>query len=62
MEVKTLLLAMTSTGIVTAVGERLLHLFGKEGLATFLNIAGFSGLGIMALGLVYKLVQLLGTL
>lgn len=62
MEVKILLLAITSTGIITAVGEKLLNVFGKGEMANFLNIAGLSGIGIIALGLVYKLIELLGTL
>jgi hypothetical protein len=62
MEVRTIILAMTSIGVIVAVGDRLLGTLGKLELANLLNIAGFSGLGLMALGLVYKLLQLLGTI
>ena len=62
MEVRTIILAMTSIGVIVAVGDRLLGTLGKLELANLLNIAGFSGLGLMALGLVYKLIQMLGTI
>lgn len=62
MEVKTIILAMTSCGVVSAVGEKVLNSFGKCDMANYLNVAGLSGIGLSALGLVYKLVQLLATI
>lgn len=62
MEVRAIILAMTSIGVIVAVGDRLLGTLGKLELANLLNIAGFSGLGLMALGLVYKLIKMLGTI
>ena len=62
MEVKTIILAMTSCGVVGAVGEKVLNSFGKGDMANFLNIATLSGVGLSALGLVYKLFQLLATI
>lgn len=62
MEVKAILLAMTSCGVISAVGEKILLSFGKSELASFTNIAGLSGIGLSALGLVYKLFQLLANL
>lgn len=62
MEVKTIILAMSSCGVISAVAEKILLSFGKSELASFTNIAGLSGIGLSALGLVYKLFQLLATL
>lgn len=62
MEVKAIILAMTSCGVISAVGEKILLSFGKSELASFTNIAGLSGIGLSALGLVYKLFQLLASL
>lgn len=62
MEVKAIILAMSSCGVISAVGEKILLSFGKSELASFTNIAGLSGIGLSALGLVYKLFQLLATL
>lgn len=52
MEVRTVLLAMTTSGIIGAVGEKILISFGKTELAQFTNIAGLCGIGISALALV----------
>jgi hypothetical protein len=62
MDAKIIILAMASTGIVSAVGEKVLISFGKTEMASFLNIAGLCGIGLSALGLVYKLIQLLATI
>lgn len=62
MDVKTIIIAMTSCGIISAVGEKVLLSFGKSEMASFTNIAGLSGVGLSALGLVYKLIQLLSTM
>lgn len=62
MEVKAIIIAMTSCGVISAVGEKVLISFGKTEMASFTNIAGLCGIGLSALGLVYKLIQLLGTL
>lgn len=62
MEVRTILLAMTSSGIIGAVGEKILISFGKTELAQFTNIAGLSGVGLSALVLVGKLLAKLSTL
>ena len=62
MEFKTIILVMTSTGVISAVGEKVLNSFGKNDMANYLNVAGWSGIGISALGLVYKLIQLLATI
>jgi hypothetical protein len=59
MEVKTIIIAMTSCGVISAVGEKVLNSFGKSDMANFTNIAGLSGVGISGLGLVIKLIQML---
>lgn len=62
MEVRTILLAMTTSGIIGAVGEKVLISFGKSELAQFTNIAGLCGIGLSALVLVGKLLQALAVL
>jgi hypothetical protein len=62
MEVRTILMAMTTSGIVGACGEKIMGVFGKSEWAQFINIAGLAGMGISALALVGKLLGLMGSL
>lgn len=62
MEVRTIILAMTTSGIVGAVGEKVLVSFGKIELAQFVNISGLCGVGLSALVLVGELLTQLAHL
>lgn len=62
MEVREILVAMTTCGVVSSVGEKLLNSFGKSEMATFCNIAGLAGIGLSALTLVGKLLFTLATI
>ncbi|NMM62076.1 hypothetical protein HBE96_05100 [Clostridium sp. P21] len=53
----TLIVTMAAIGISAAVAEKLLNAFGKVDMAQFVNIAGLSGIGVTALGIVIKLLQ-----
>lgn len=57
-----LIITMAAIGITTAVTEKLLNAFGKVDMATFINIAGLSGIGVMALALVIKLLKTCSTI
>ncbi len=57
-----LIITMAGIGITATVGEKLLNAFGKSDMASFMNIAGLSGLGLMAITLVIKLLQALATI
>jgi|APDOM4702015159_1054818.scaffolds.fasta_scaffold14032_2 hypothetical protein len=59
MEAKTIIIAMASCGVISAVSEKILNSFGKSDMASFTNIAGLAGVGISGLGLVMKLIQML---
>lgn len=52
----TTILAMLGVGVGTAIGEKVLNALGKGDMASFLNIAGLSGLGATA---VYFIVDLI---
>lgn len=56
------IIGMVGLGVGAAVGEKILLAFGKGDMANFVNIAGLSGLGIIAIGAVIKLIQQLGAL
>ncbi|WP_305153825.1 hypothetical protein [uncultured Clostridium sp.] len=58
MSVSTIL-TMLSIGVGSAVGEKVLNAFGKSDMASFINIAGLTGLGATA---VYFIVDLIGKL
>lgn len=53
----TLIVTMAAIGISASVAEKLLNAFGKVDMAQFVNIAGLSGIGVTALGIVIKLLQ-----
>lgn len=53
----TLIVTMAAIGISAAVAEKLLNAFGKVDMAQFVNIAGLSGIGVTALGIVIKLLK-----
>lgn len=57
-----LIIGMTGIGVGTAVAEKVLNSIGKTDLANFVSIAGLSGLGLTAVGLICKLLQSLSTL
>ena len=59
MEVKEVIIAMLGTGIISSVGEKVLISFGKSDMATFTNIAGLSGIALLGMNLVVKLVSAL---
>lgn len=57
-----LIITMAGIGITATVAEKLLNAFGKSDMASFLNIAGLAGLGLMAIGIIIKLLQALATI
>lgn len=62
MEIRQIIVAMTTCGIVSSVGEKLLNSFGKSDMANFCNIAGLTGIALTSLGLVAKLITLLANM
>lgn len=62
MDVRTILITMTTSGVIGACGEKILNAFGKGDWANFTNIAGLAGMGISALALVGKLLSMMAGL
>jgi len=56
------IITMMSIGVSATIAEKVLNSFGKCDMASFCNIAGLSGLGITAIGLIIKLIQTLATI
>lgn len=56
------IITMLSIGVGTAIGEKVLNAFGKPDMASFINIAGLSGLGATAVYFIVELITKLGTL
>lgn len=56
------IITMLSIGVGTAIGEKVLNAFGKSDMASFINIAGLSGLGATAVYFIVELITKLGTL
>lgn len=52
-----MIITMTSIGVASTIGEKLLNAFGKSDMASFCNIAGLCGLGISAVGIVINLIN-----
>ena len=55
----TTILTRLGLGVGSAVGEKVLNSLGKSDMASFVNIAGLSGLGATA---VYMIVDLINKL
>lgn len=53
------IIAMTVIGISSAIGEKVLDSMGKNNLANYLGVASVASLGVMALGIVGKLITTL---
>lgn len=53
--------AMASIGVIGATAEKILISFGKSEIATFVNIATLSSVGLTAITIVVKLMQLLAS-
>lgn len=62
MSTTSILISMVSIGVCGSISEKLLSSFGKQELASFVNIASLSSVGLTGLGLVIKLLQLLASL
>lgn len=60
--VRAILMAMTTSGVTVAFGEKILIVCNKGEYAGLVNIAGLSGIGLSALLLVGKLLHALGTI
>lgn len=58
----TTIVTMLSIGVAATIGEKVLMAFGKADMANFCNIAGLTGLGSTALGLIVNLIKLLSAL
>ncbi|HAK41621.1 MAG TPA: hypothetical protein DCM59_01380 [Clostridium sp.] len=56
------IITMMSIGVTATIAEKVLNSFGKCDMASFCNIAGLSGLGITAIGLIVKLIQTLASI
>lgn len=56
------IITMMSIGVTATIAEKVLNSFGKCDMASFCNIAGLSGLGITAIGLIIKLIQTLASI
>lgn len=58
----TTIITMLSIGVGSAVGEKVLNAFGKSDMASFINIAGLSGLGATTVYFIVDLISKLGAL
>ena len=58
----TTIITMLGIGVGSAIGEKVLNAFGKSDMASFINIAGLSGLGATAVYFIVDLINKLGTL
>lgn len=56
------IIGMVGVGIGTAIGEKVLNSMGKTDLASFVNIAGLSGVGATAVYFVVDLINKLRSL
>ena len=56
------IIGMVGVGVGTAIGEKVLNSMGKTDLASFVNIAGLSGVGATAVYFVVDLINKLRSL
>lgn len=56
------ILTMLGIGVGSAVGEKVLNAFGKSDMASFVNIAGLTGIGGTAVYMVVDLINKLRSL
>ena len=56
------IITMVGVGVGTAIGEKVLNCMGKTDLASFVNIAGLSGVGATAVYFVVDLINKLRSL
>lgn len=56
------IITMVGVGVGTAIGEKVLNSMGKTDLASFVNIAGLSGVGATAVYFVVDLINKLRSL
>lgn len=58
----TTIITMLKISVGSAIAEKVLHAFGKSDMASFINIAGLSGLGATAVYFIVELISKLGAL
>ena len=56
------IIGLVGVGVGTAIGEKVLNSMGKTDLASFVNIAGLSGVGATAVYFVVDLINKLRSL
>ena len=56
------IVAMTSMGLASIIGGKVLSAFGKQDLANFVDIAGLGGIAISAIAIIIQLLSSLTSL
>ena len=56
------IVAMTSMGLASIIGGKVLSAFGKQDLANFVDIAGLGGIAISAIAIIVQLLSSLTSL
>ena len=59
MNCTAIIITLGGLGVATAVGEKISNAIGQTEIATYIKVGGTSGAGIVAIGLVYKLLSML---
>ena len=56
------IVAMTSMGLASIIGGKVLSAFGKQDLTNFVDIAGLGGIAISAIAIIVQLLSSLTSL